>query len=135
MVATNGAGTAYFPEHPSLPTGFQWRLYYAIFSFMCNLIYIVVCPFVLFLLIIVQYVLLRLTAAHFPFWYLQTLLEKCCYLRKIVHRFDFSFHTCMFLLNIVVDADQSNYTVRGRSSCDFMAVGFITTCAISSYHH
>ena len=41
----------------------------------------------------------------------------------------------MFLLNIVVDADRVIILLEGVGSCDLMAVGFITTCAISSYHH
>jgi hypothetical protein len=30
-----------------------------------------------------------------------------------LHRFDFSFHTCMFLLNIVVDADRVIILLEG----------------------
>ena len=55
--------------------GFQWGLRYSIFSFLCNILQIVVCPFVLFLLGIV---VLRLNFSSdyifgtslVPLWYL-----------------------------------------------------------------
>ena len=46
--------------------GFQLSSCYSIFSFMCNVLQIVVCPFVLFLLVIVLSVL-RSTNSDYPF--------------------------------------------------------------------
>ena len=42
-------------------------LCYSIFSFLCNVLQIIVCPSVLFLLAIVLYVLLRYTDSGYPF--------------------------------------------------------------------
>ena len=38
-----------------------------IFSFLCNVLQIVICPFVFFLLVFVLSVLLRFTASNYPF--------------------------------------------------------------------
>ena len=50
---------------------------------MCNVLYIVVCPFVLFLLAIALFVLLRCTDSDYPFWYLQTPLVKTPVVRTV----------------------------------------------------
>ena len=54
------------PENLSSPRLFGGSGY-SIFSFLCNHLQIVVCPFVLFLLVIALYVLLRFTASDYPF--------------------------------------------------------------------
>ena len=79
MGATNGAGTAY-------PSGvhsvFQRGSCLSIFHFLCNCLYMVVCPFVLFLLVISLYILLL------TFWYLQSflyLLRKFLSVLKLIN--------------------------------------------------
>ena len=67
MGATSGAGTAYPSGVPEFTPRFQWVSCYSIFSFMCNVLQIVVCPVVLFLLTIVLSVLLRFTDSDYPF--------------------------------------------------------------------
>ena len=64
--ATSGAGTAFPSEAPEFTPGFQWGSYYSIFSFMCNVLQIVVCPFVLFLFAIVLSVFLQFTDSDYP---------------------------------------------------------------------
>ena len=59
--ATSGAGTAYLSGAPEFTPDFQWSN-----SFMCNILQIVVCPFVLFLLPIVLSVL-QFTDSDYPF--------------------------------------------------------------------
>ena len=54
------------PEHMSLPPVSSECSCYPIFSFLCNFVYILVCPFVLFLLPIVLSVL-RFTDSEYPF--------------------------------------------------------------------
>ena len=56
-----------------IKTVFSGGSCYSIFSFMCNVLLIVVCPFALFLLVIVFSVLLRYTDSDCPLWYLQPL--------------------------------------------------------------
>ena len=63
IFTTSGTGTVYTSETPEFSPGFSWESCYSIFGFMCNVLQIVVCPFVLFLLVIVLSILLRLT--HF----------------------------------------------------------------------
>ena len=72
-VATIGAGTAYPSGAHEFTPGFQWCSCYLIVSFMCNVLQIVVCPFIFFLLAIVLSVLPRFTDSDYPFWHLQTL--------------------------------------------------------------
>ena len=56
---TSGAGIYYPPGAPEFIPGFQWGSCYSIFYMY--VLQIIVCPFVLFLLAIVLYVLLRYT--------------------------------------------------------------------------
>ena len=63
----SGAGAIFPSGAPDFTPGFQWGSCYSIFSFMCNVLQIVVCPFVLFLLAIVLSVLLRFTDSDYPF--------------------------------------------------------------------
>ena len=63
LLNTSGAGTTY----PSGAPEFSWGSRYSIFSFMCIVLKIVVCPFVLLLLTIVLSVLLRFTDSEYPF--------------------------------------------------------------------
>ena len=71
--ANSGAGTAYPSGTPVFAPDFQWNSYYAIFTFLCSVLQIVVCSFVLFLLAIALSVL-----SIYGFWllrcYFQTLL-------------------------------------------------------------
>ena len=65
---SNTTGAHVKQELPTLPEhlgslGCKWGSCYSIFSFLCNVLYIVACPFVLFLLAIVLSVLLRITAS------------------------------------------------------------------------
>ena len=55
-----GAGTAYPSTAPEFTPGFKWDLCCSIVSFLCTVLYIILCPFVLFLFSIVVYVLLLL---------------------------------------------------------------------------
>ena len=48
-------------------TVIQWDSCHSIFSFNCNVLQIVVCPFVHFLLVIVLSVILRFTDSDYPF--------------------------------------------------------------------
>jgi len=50
---TYGAGTANPSGAHEFTLGFQWGSCCSIFSFLCSVLYIVVCPFVLFVLAIV----------------------------------------------------------------------------------
>ena len=72
--ATCGAGTAYFPEHLSSSPVLRGGSRFLIFSFMCNSLQIIACPFILFLLAIVLSVLLRFTASDYPFGIYKLLL-------------------------------------------------------------
>ena len=66
--ATSGEGTAYISGTPEFTPVFSGvRQCYSIFSFMCNVLQIVVCPFVLFILGIVLSVLLRFMDFDYPF--------------------------------------------------------------------
>ena len=60
--ATRGADSAYPSGAPALT--FEWSSCYPIFSFMCNVLKIVVQPFVLFPLSIALFVGLRFTASN-----------------------------------------------------------------------
>ena len=73
--ATSGAGTAYPSGAPEFITGFQWGSCYSILSFMCNVLLIVVCPFVLFLLVIGFSVLRRYTNSDYPFGIFKLFLQ------------------------------------------------------------
>jgi hypothetical protein len=46
---TSGEGTAYTSGAPVFTPGIQWGSCYSIFSFMCNVLLIVVCPLSLFI--------------------------------------------------------------------------------------
>ena len=62
--------------------GFQWDSCYSIFSDMCNVLQIVVCSFVLFLIAIVGIVLsvlLRFMESDYPFDIFKLFLRKLCY--------------------------------------------------------
>jgi len=75
-IFTCGARTANPPGAPEFPTAFSGERV-ALFSFLCNVLLVAVCPFVLLLLIIVLSVLLlltiilsvllRLTVSDYPF--------------------------------------------------------------------
>ena len=71
---TRGAGTAYpSGAHEFIP-GFQWGSCSSIFIFLCGVLQIVVCPFVLFSFI--HCVVCRYTAFDYTLWYLQTFLKQ-----------------------------------------------------------
>jgi hypothetical protein len=55
MGATSGTGSAYPSIAPELTLGYKWG---SVFSFLCSVLQIVGCSFVLFLLAIVLSVLL-----------------------------------------------------------------------------
>ena len=74
--ATSGARKSYSSAAPAFTAGFQWGSCYSIFSFMCNVLQIVVCPCVLFLLVIVLSVLLRITDSDYPFGIFKLFLLK-----------------------------------------------------------
>ena len=59
------------PEHLSSDLGFQWWSYCSIFSFMCGVLQIIVCPFFIWLLCCLSFDLCILITS---LWYLQTLL-------------------------------------------------------------
>ena len=62
------AGTPYPSEAHEFTPGFQWDSYCSIFSFLCSLLYFIVCPFgFCFVLPIVLSDLLRFTASDYPF--------------------------------------------------------------------
>ena len=65
--ATSGVGLAYPSGAPEFNPSFYWVSCYSIFSFLCNVLLIVVCLFVPFLLVIVFSVLLRFTDCDYPF--------------------------------------------------------------------
>ena len=73
--ATYRAGSAYPSGALEFIHGFKWVSFFLIFSFLCNVLWIIVCPFVLFLLAILMSVL-QFTASNCPFWYLQTFLKQ-----------------------------------------------------------
>ena len=88
--ATSGAGTAHPSGAPEFTPGFQWGSCYSI-QFYLYVLFIVVCPFVLFLLAIVLSVLLQYTVSDYPFgifklFFLQ-LVEGCQYLIPEVELF------------------------------------------------
>jgi hypothetical protein len=55
------------PELLSSPQFLVDFIFLDLYSFLCNVLWIIVCPFVLFLLAIVMSVL-RFTASNYPFW-------------------------------------------------------------------
>ena len=63
----SGAGTAYPSGAPEFTPGFQWDSCCSIFCFLCNVLQITVCPFVLFHLPIVFSVRLPFTDSDYPF--------------------------------------------------------------------
>ena len=63
---TRGAGTAFSFGALEFTLGFQWSLCCSIFSFLCSVLQIIVCPFVLFLLAMVVSVL-RFMSDDYPF--------------------------------------------------------------------
>ena len=70
---TSGAGTAYPSKAPGFTPGFQWGSCYSIFSFMCKVLQIAVCPF--------GHCVVRSSSIYgfgLPNWYLQTLLKDSC---------------------------------------------------------
>ena len=94
------------PDHPSVPPlcfvlcfvclfcfllfFFWWGPCCSIFSFLCSILWIVVFPFVLFLLVIVLFVILRFTAFDYPFRIFRLLIDKNTfylvgYLNRIVY--------------------------------------------------
>jgi len=73
--ATSRAGTAYPSGESEFIPGFYWVSFFLIFSFLCNVLWIIVFPFLLFLLTIIMSVL-QLMASKYPFWYLQTFLKQ-----------------------------------------------------------
>ena len=71
--ATSGTGTAYPSGAPEFTPNFQWGSCYSIFCFMCNVLQIVVCAFVLFLFgenIVLS--VLRFMDSDYPFGILLT---------------------------------------------------------------
>ena len=68
--ASSGAGTPDPSGALVFTPGFYWGSCCPKFSFLCNVLYIIVYPFVIFLLAIVLYVL-QLTSSDLPLWYLQ----------------------------------------------------------------
>ena len=74
---TCGAVSAYPFRAPEFTPSFQWGSCCSIFSFLCNLSQIAVCPFVLFLLAKVLTVHLRFTLLD-TLWYLHTFLHQVC---------------------------------------------------------
>ena len=65
--ATNGTGTAYpLGAHEFSPICIIGGLCGSTFSFLCSVLYIIVCSFVIFLAAIVLSVLLRLPASDYP---------------------------------------------------------------------
>ena len=64
--ATCGAGTAYPSGAPTFTTGFELCSCCSIFSFLCSVLWIVVCPSVLFLVAIVLSGLLRFPDSDYP---------------------------------------------------------------------
>jgi hypothetical protein len=77
--ATCVAGTAYLTGAPDLTSGSQLGWCCSTFCFLCNVMKIVVCPFVPFLLVIVLSILLLFTASDYPFG----IFKHFCY--KIVN--------------------------------------------------
>ena len=79
QINTTGAisvvGTAYPSRAPEFTPGFQWGSCYSIFSFMCNALQIVVCPFVLFLLAIALSVL-RYTDSDYTFGFFKLFISN-----------------------------------------------------------
>jgi hypothetical protein len=72
--ATCGAETAYPSGALGFISGFKWG---SVFSFLHSVLYIIVCPFVIFLLAIVLFVLLRFMAFDYPFGLFKLFLVKC----------------------------------------------------------
>jgi hypothetical protein len=72
--ATCGAETAYPSGALGFISGFKWG---SVFSFLHSVVYIIVCPFVIFLLAIVLFVLLRFMAFDYPFGLFKLFLVKC----------------------------------------------------------
>ena len=71
---TSGAGIAYLSGAPEFTPAFYWGSCCSIFSFMCSVLQIVVCHFVLFLLAIVLSVL-RFTDSDYPFGIFKLFLD------------------------------------------------------------
>jgi hypothetical protein len=65
--ATCRPGTVYHSEAPEFTRVVYWGSCCSIFNFLCNVVQIIFCPFVLFLLAIVLSVLLQITASDYPF--------------------------------------------------------------------
>ena len=65
--ATSGGGTTYPSRAHEFTPGFQCDSYYSIFSFLCNILQIVVCFFCLFSLTNVLSVVRLFTHSDYPF--------------------------------------------------------------------
>jgi hypothetical protein len=55
------------PEHFQFTKVFSWGLLCSIYSLLCSVLQIIVCPFVLFLLTVILSVFLRYTASVYSF--------------------------------------------------------------------
>ena len=64
---TSGAGTVHPSGAPEFIPGFQWGSCYSIFGFLCSVLQIVVCSFVLFLFAIVLSVLFSIYYSDYLF--------------------------------------------------------------------
>ena len=99
-------------DHPSgapeFAPGFQQGSCYSIFSFMCNVLQIVVCPFVRFCLAIVVCPS-QIYGFCLTLWYLQIFLKK-------------------------QSTNQCNNVSRDRRGRDRMVVGFTAIGAVNAYH-
>jgi hypothetical protein len=76
LIGTSGAGTAYYSWKHDFTLGVLWGSCYSIFSFLCSVLYIIVCPFVLFLLDIALSVRL-FTNSDYPFGTFKLFFSSC----------------------------------------------------------
>ena len=66
-VATSGAGSSYPSGAPEFTPSFQWSSCCSVFSFQCDILYLIVCHLYLFLFGIGLHVILRISASDYPF--------------------------------------------------------------------
>ena len=93
---------------------FKWGSCYSIFSFMCSILQIFVCPFVLFCFAIVLSVLLRYTDSNYAFG-IFNLFSSINWLR-IAHLFSFLCFSSFVVLCTQEEVEDNKEVIRIRKS-------------------
>ena len=112
---------------PELTPGFQWGSCYLIFSYMCNVLQIIVCPFVHFLLVLVFSVLPRFMDSDYPFGIFKLFFSKYILLfisnngisesciiniKILLHIYKYTKHTVPTINSIFIECTSIMYRLQ-----------------------